>query len=170
MTAVIHTRAPNRLGKLLASPGGITLSAALRGAQVNLDSVADTLLAAVDLSLADLRLAAQTAATAGGSPEGAERVYRIAADVAGLAGLCGQARIGEVAYSLCELTDRYISGKRWNLEAVAAHIDVIALLRAANFAEGSAEAAAILDGLQSLVRRAESPLALVSDRSQSVVS
>lgn len=156
MSAVIYNQPKNRLAKLLRTPGGISHAAALAGAQGNLDQLAPSLLAAVDVALAVLDEMAMSAASEPTPGPAAAACYRSAAEVAGLAGLCGHARLGEVAHSLCSLVDHHIAAGTWSTPAVTAHLSVIGLLRASIFAEGSDEAAEILNGLRALVRRAES--------------
>lgn len=155
MSAVIYTRPPNRLGKLLSAPGGRKLSQAVEEAQANLESIREQVTSEVDTALARLRESA--AAASAGVPDAAAwgQVYAQAAAISGLAGLCGLAQLGQVAYNLCELADRYIERESWNVAAVAAHIDTMTLLRAAGLPDESAEGEALLEGLKTLVRRAE---------------
>jgi uncharacterized alpha-E superfamily protein len=157
MSAVIYTRPPNRLGKLLAAPGGRKLGQAVSEAQANLDSIRDQVTGEVDAALSRLRDSVAAAAPADADAGARTDVYVQATAIAGLAGLCGMGQLGQVAYNLCELADAYIERKSWNAAAVSAHLDTMALLRGANLPEGSAEGEALLEGLKALVRRVDPP-------------
>lgn len=150
MSSVIFTRRPNLLGKLISTPGGRKLGEAVAMAEANVETLRPGLLAEVDGALDRLRSAAKRADEAGRA-----EVYASASDVVGFAGLCGLTRVGEVAYNLCELSDRYIDAGVWNTEAIAAHIQTMSVLRMADLPEDSPEAEAVMEGLKTLVRRAE---------------
>ncbi|MBI1199072.1 MAG: hypothetical protein GC203_14530 [Phenylobacterium sp.] len=155
MSAVIYTRPPNRLGKLLAAPGGRKLSDAVSEAQANLDSIRDQVTGEVDVALSRLRESVAAASMVDGGAEARADVYAHATAIAGLAGLCGLGQLGQVAYNLCELADCYIERQAWNSAAVAAHLDTMTLLRMAGLPDGSPEGVALLEGLKSLVRRVD---------------
>ena len=150
MSSVSYIRRPNRLGKLISTPGGRKLGQAVAMAEANIETLRPGMLAEVDEALARLREAA-------GRTDAASRtdVYNRAMAIVGFAGLCGLTRVGEVAYNLCELSDRYIEAGAWNEAAIAAHIQTMGVLRVANLPEDSKEAEAVLEGLKTLVRRAE---------------
>jgi len=155
MSSVSYIRRPNRLGKLIATPGGRKLDVAVATAEANIESLRPGMLAEVDQALEGLRAAA-------GRDDLAARteVYNRATAIVGFAGLCGLTRVGEVAYNLCELSDRYLEAGLWNAAAVAAHIQTMGVLRMADLPEDSPEAQAVLDGLKELVRRAEEKAAV----------
>lgn len=150
MSAASFIRRPNRLGKLISTPGGRKLGEALTAAQANIDTLRPGLLAEVDAALEKLRRAA-----ARDDPRGRSDVYANATAIVGFAGLCGLTRLGEVSYNLCELSDRYLEAGSWNAAAIAAHIHTMGVLRSADMPEDSPEALAVMDGLKTLVRRAE---------------
>ena len=148
--SVSYIRRPNRLGKLVSTPGGRKLEVAVSTAEANIETLRPGMLAEVDEALERLREAA-------GRTDARSRtdVYNRATAIVGFAGLCGLTRVGEVAYNLCELSDRYIEAGTWNEAAIAAHIQTMSVLRMANLPEDSEEAEAVLEGLKTLVRRAE---------------
>jgi len=150
MSSVSYIRRPNRLGKLISAPGGRKLGQAVAEAEANIETLRPGLLAEVDEALERLREAA-------GRTDAAARtdVYSRATAIVSFAGLCGLTRVGEVAYNLCELSDRYIEAGIWNEAAIAAHIQTMSVLRTANLPDDSEEAGEVLDGLKTLVRRAE---------------
>lgn len=150
MSSVSYIRRPNRLGKLISTPGGRKLGEAVATAEANINALRPGMLVEIDEALAGLR-----AAAARDDAQARSAVYNRAAAIVGFAGLCGLTRVGEVAYNLCELSDRYIEAGVWNAAAIAAHIQTMGVLRMADLPEDSPEAQAVLDGLKELVRRAE---------------
>ena len=151
MSTVTYTRPPNRLGRLLSAPGGKRLKEAIAAAEVNLKGISEAVATEMDAAHARLREAAKSAAE--GDQEGRAEVYAQASAIVSLGAVCGHARFGQVAYNLCELTDRYIMADRWNADAVSAHLDMMILLRTAKLSD--AESEAIFAGLRALVHRAE---------------
>jgi len=150
MSSVSYIRRPNRLGKLISAPGGRKLSEAVAMAQSNVEALRPGMLNEVDEALERLRAAAGRTDAAAHSD-----IYNCASAIVGFAALCGMSRVGEVAYNLCELSDRYIESGVWNAAAIGAHIQTMSVLRMANLPEDSPEAQAVMDGLKTLVRRAE---------------
>lgn len=150
MSSVSYIRRPNRLGKLISAPGGRKLGEAVATAQANIETLRPGMLHEVDEALERLR---RTAAR--GDAAARTEVYNCATAIVSFAGLCGMTRLGEVAYNLCELSDRYIESGRWNDAAIGAHIQTMSILRTANLAEDSPEAEAVMEGLKTLVRKAE---------------
>ena len=154
MSSATITFRENRLGKLLNQFGGVSVGKAIEAAEANLESIREANVAEVDRNLA---LLAETAARAKAEPdELAHRraIYACANTVAGLAGACGLAEVGEAAFSLCELTDRLIATGRWNDEAIAVHLHAVSLLRAEATPETAELRRSILDGLADVVERA----------------
>lgn len=150
MSSVSYIRRPNRLGKLISAPGGRKLSEAVAKAEANLEVLRPGMMNEVDGALERLRDAAARNDIAARSD-----VYNCATAIVSFAGLCGMKRLGEVAYNLCELSDRYIEAGVWNAAAIGAHIQTMGVLRMANLPEDSPEAEAVMEGLKTLVRRAE---------------
>lgn len=158
MSSVNFIRRPNRLGKMISTPGGRKLSEAVALAQAGIETLRPGLQAEVDDALERLRLASERTGR-----EAHSDVYACATAIVGAAGLCGLSRVGEVAYNLCELSDRYIEAGIWNAAAIAAHIQTMSVLRMANLPDDSPDAQAVLDGLKTLVRRAEERAALAEE-------
>ena len=116
MSSVSYIRRPNRLGKLISAPGGRKLSEAVAKAEANLEVLRPGMMNEVDGALERLRDAAARSDMAARSD-----VYNCATAIVSFAGLCGMKRLGEVAYNLCELSDRYIEAGVWNAAAIGAH-------------------------------------------------
>ena len=163
MTAVIYTRAPNRLGKLISQPGGKRRDQAIADSEAALEKIRPELLAEIDEALAQL---GDLVAKAAAEIEPRLEVYARARTIVGFAGLCEKQALGTVAFSLCDLCDHYIEAGVWNAAAVGAHIQTMGVLRIANLPEDSPEAAAVMDGLKTLVRRAEEKAAAEASAAQ----
>ncbi|RAK65380.1 hypothetical protein [Phenylobacterium kunshanense] len=152
MSAVIYTRAPNRLGKLLSQPGGKRRDQAIADSEAALEKIRPELLAEIDGALAQLGdLVGRAAKELEVRPE----VYTQARTIVGFAGLCEKQALGTVAFSLCDLCDHYIEAGVWNATAVEAHLKTMIVFRTAPWSETSPEASAVLEGLREIVRRAE---------------
>jgi hypothetical protein len=152
MTAVIYTRAPNRLGKLISQPGGKRRDQAIADSEAALEKIRPELLAEIDEALAQL---GDLVAKAAAEIEPRLEVYARARTIVGFAGLCEKQALGTVAFSLCDLCDHYIEAGVWNATAVEAHLKTMIVFRTAPWSEASPEAAAVLEGLREIVRRAE---------------
>lgn len=150
MSSVSYIRRPNRLGKLISTPGGRKLGEAVATAQANLETLRPGMMHEIDEALEHLRAAAARSDAAARA-----EVYKCANAIVSFAGLCGMKRLGDVAYNLCELSDRYIESGRWNEAAIGAHIQTMGVLRMANLPEDSPEAEAVMEGLKTLVKKAE---------------
>lgn len=152
MSAVIYTRAPNRLGKLISQPGGKRRDQAIADSEAALEKIRPELLAEIDEALAQL---GDLVAKAAAEIEPRLEVYARARTIVGFAGLCEKQALGTVAFSLCDLCDHYIEAGVWNATAVEAHLKTMIVFRTAPWSEASPEAAAVLEGLREIVRRAE---------------
>ena len=134
----------NPLARMIQAPGGKEVAKALDDASANLDSIRDSTLAAVDADLAAIER------LLGGNrprPEEADlqKAYRQCNAIAGIAGSCGLAAVGQAAFSLCDLLDRQVQTGGWNVEAVTVHLDGMKLLRGGI---GDAAERTVLDGLR----------------------
>ena len=153
MTTVTPQFRENRLAKLVLKRGGLTKAAASAAAEENLAAIHDECLAEVDRNLDLLKRSAA-------EPRIAETVtiqreiYAHANTIAGIAGCCGLAEMGEAAFSLCELVDRQIASGAWSARAVTVHIDAMTLLRAQDGALTPAGRRAMIEGLRSVAWRA----------------
>lgn len=152
MSAVIYTRAPNRLGKLLSQPGGKRRDQAIADSEAALEKMRPELLAEIDGALSQL---GELVGQAADEVDVRSEVYAQARTIVGFAGLCEKQVLGTVAFSLCDLCDHYIEAGVWNATAIEAHLKTMIVFRTAPWSETSPEAAAVLDGLREIVRRAE---------------
>lgn len=152
MSAVIFRKAPNRLGKLLAQPGGKRRDQAVADGQANLDRLKPELLAEIDSALAKL---SEVIGLAREDVASRREVYVQARTIVGFAGLCEKPALGAVAFSLCDFCDHYIEADAWNATAIDAHLKTMIVFRTAPFSEASPEGEAVMEGLREIVRRAE---------------
>lgn len=145
-------RRENRLGRLLSRPGGMKISAAIREAEQNLFAIRDETLAEVDRNIQLLRRSAIAAAADAAAQA---EVYAHANVIAGLAGSCGSAALGQAAFLLCELADGYVSMGEWNTDAVAVCLNAIMLVRGGGVRDYHDD---ILSGLEEMVAKARRSL------------
>jgi hypothetical protein len=143
----------NRLGKLLRQPGGITAGHALRKAAENLESIRETSLSALDEYMARIETLRREAGPEA-SEEVKQKIYRLANDIHGVAGVFGLGQLGEAAFSLCELLDRLHEHGRWSPEAVDVHLAALRLLR---HHHEEVDSAAVLAGLHRITERERRP-------------
>jgi hypothetical protein len=150
MSTVRRHVVPNRLAHFVNTADGITLAEALARADAKLEEIRPPSLERIDEILAEL------GAKAPGEPAPGEveRVYRLANELAGTAGVFGLAGLGRAAFSLCELLDAYRGGAPWGAAAVTVHLDGLRLLRGeSSGALPPAAVAAVLAGLDKVVAR-----------------
>lgn len=150
MTQVRKFQPENKLAKTITDPKGMLLGHAVQKAGQNLEKVRDAHMDALDAKLDEL---AETAATASQthSPEDAARVYQLAREVLGDAGIFGLKNISRAAHSLCELMaagDRH----RHQWAGVGVHIEAIAVLRREGRDAGGPGIDAMLAGLEKISR------------------
>lgn len=156
MTAVQFLFPENRLAKMVWRPGGVSFREAMEAAGANLEAMRDELMAALDENLARIEaLWVDPALPENGRLQ--SEMYERSNFIAGLAGHCGLAELGEAAFSLCELLDRLIGGARWSKQAMLVHMDALKLLRTLD-AEAPVEArAAVVEGLRQVAERVARP-------------
>ncbi len=156
MTVVRRFSPVNRLAAMIQKPGGLRASEAVAAAQQNLESVRGEALARLDEIIAGLE--ADAAGRTTYEAQAADRMYGLANEVVGLAGVYGYGPMGDAAYSLCELLDQLRSRGGWSPEGVAVHVQTIKLLRSTGGpASDAATSAAILDGLRKVSARVAGP-------------
>lgn len=156
MIAVTPQFRENRLAKLVLRRDGLTKAAASAAAEENLAAIHDECLAEVDRNLDMLKRSAADPRT-GEAVTIQREIYAHANTIAGIAGCCGLAEMGEAAFSLCELVDRLIASGAWSGSAVTVHMDAMTLLRAQDGALAPAARRAMIEGLRSVAWRAPAP-------------
>ena len=148
--STVRTRAmPNRLAHFINTADGVTLPEALAQAEANLQAIRPPGLERIDEVLAEL----SCWSSAQPSPSDVERLYRLANELAGTAGVFGLPTLGRAAYSLCELLDR-VQVRGWNTAAVNVHLNGLRLLRGEGDGSLDAQAAMqVLSGLEQVTGR-----------------
>lgn len=143
---VIRRNPVNRLSQLIRKPGGITVSQALEDAQKNLDNIQGSMMGVLDQKLAEVQAIVVRCRTAP-TPADLKRLYALGDDILELAGPAGMGELGQAAFSLCELIDRFVSFRKYSWAALQVHLDGLTALRAA---EGRIDAHTnqVLDGLK----------------------
>ncbi len=143
----LHTR---RLAGLVNRPGGITASEAVAAAETNLATIRDRGLEEITgtmlrvQALGDkLRVKPDTALQM--------ELYSASNSLVGIAGVFGLGALGEVAFSLCNLLDRFRAAGVWRFASVQIHLDSMRLAQAGTLTE--VEMAAIGAALRQVVDR-----------------
>ena len=148
MSAVMRVPWTNRLTKLIREPGGVKVEDALEQAKVNLETVRESSLVAVDARLSEIEELHRQAA-AGITPALRDAIYAQASDIHSVAGVFDLADLGEAAFSLCELVDRLRVLDRWDPQAVEVHLYALRLFREPQPQGGEA----VLEGLRRVTGR-----------------
>lgn len=155
MNFLTHPAPRNRLGQLVARPGGITVSEALERAEAGLSEMAEPWAEALDEAIAKLGVACAALRERPRDASALTAAYALADEIVGLAGPAKLEAVGRAAYSLCDLLDRAQSGGAApvDLRAVQVHLQALALLRRpASETGGESGRSAILDGLAQLAK------------------
>ncbi len=128
MTTATFTFPTYRLAKILRQPGGKSVAAALKDAEEGVAGLVEPCLAAIDVAMKaiDGHLASMTA---GSTAAAADRLYKEANGIIGLASAAGLPEMDRAAYSLCDLLDRMQAAGRWDRSAIVVHVQALYLLR-----------------------------------------
>jgi hypothetical protein len=153
MSVVRRFRPENRLAKLIATPGGVTIADALQQASVELESIRESCMDALDEKLRLLTLLNAEPTT----PARDESMYYISNEVFGEAGVFGLEELSSVAYSLCTMLD---AGERAPTRGaiIRVHIEAMRALRHPDMAGDKTARAAVLAGLRGLTARYAQPV------------
>ncbi len=116
----------NRLAQIVRVPGGKTVAEAVRKADSRIETLRESTVASFQDQVARL---SQQAEVGRAQPDTAlKALYRTANDIFSLAGVFGYHGLGEAAYGLCDLAQRYGEEGPVNWPAIDVHIDGIRLL------------------------------------------
>jgi uncharacterized small protein (DUF1192 family) len=127
---VIRRNPVNRLGQLMAKPGGKSAAAAIFDAEANLKSLRAQCLPLMDEKIAEIQaIVARCKATP--TPKDLKRLYALGNELLEIAGVNQMGELGEAAFSLCELIDRFVTFRRYSWPALQVHLDGLIALRAA---------------------------------------
>lgn len=151
MSVTFHPAPEQRLTRLIAREGGLTVAEAVQRADAAVALHAPAYAQGVDGGLAQI-----SAALAAGAPTGPEQldvIYRAADSIVGLAGPAGLHELGRAAYSLCELVQRFRDGAVFKAAAVQVHLDAMAVFRRPP-PDQEAVTRSVMEGLAKVVRSA----------------
>ena len=143
---VIRRNPVNRLGKLMATPGGISVAKALADASANLASIRGDCLPLMDEKIAEVQ-AIVARCKAGPSQADLKRLYGLGNEILEIGGAFDMKDLSEAAFSLCDLIDRFVTFKRYSWAALQVHLDGLIALRAAA-GEQNPHTATVLIGLK----------------------
>jgi hypothetical protein len=147
MTEARIFKVPNRLAKVVKLPGGKTVAEALRAADARIESVRESCLATLQDKIARLAALAERGPT---EPAAAlDGLYRTADEIFSVAGASGLRALGDAAYGLCDLAERFRTDGPANWQAIGVHVNGIRLLALGNVADPDA----VLKGLRDVRAR-----------------
>jgi hypothetical protein len=136
-----------KLTDQLKQRGGKSVAAALRDADAGLTALAEPCLEIVKLTLA--RIDALVATLSPVLDEAAlAQLYKESSSLIGLAATSGLRELDRVAYSLCDLLDRTLQTRCWDLEAIQVHAQALQLLSNPEVLRDRASVMAVLKGLK----------------------
>jgi hypothetical protein len=142
-----------KLTQQLREPGGLPVAEAVEAADGNLEQLrpecADELQQAVSDALACFQ-----AFPAAFDAAALQRLYAISARAVGIGRICGAPAADATFVSLCNLLDHLTVIQRWDLEAIAVHVQTLHLL-SARLRDGLDAPAIeqVLAGLEKVTRR-----------------
>lgn len=153
MSVVRRFRPENRLAKLIGVPGGISVGDALQRASVELESIRESCMQALDGKLTALAALSSEPASIARD----DAMYVLSNEIFGEGGAFGLEELSAVAYSLCTMLD---STERASARGpiIRVHIEAMRALRHPDMAGDVAARAAVLAGLRGLTARYAQPV------------
>jgi hypothetical protein len=153
MSSVRYEFPKYKLTEQLREPGGLAVSEAVQAAVANLEELrpecSQELQNAVAAAYACFRAFPATF-----DPAGLQQLYAIAARAVGIGAVCGAPAADAAFVSLCNLLDNLSVIRRWDLEAIAVHVQTLQLLAARVRDELDTPAIdQVLAGLEKVTRR-----------------
>jgi hypothetical protein len=137
----------NQLARVVQQPGGKTVEQAVKAAEVRVEAVRESCVAALT-EKAEQLTALAAAGRAGETAASLSAIYDLANAIYGIASTFELVPLAHAAFSLCDLADGFRGGEPVNWPAIDVHVDGIRLLITMGPAIGAAGAEAILDGLK----------------------
>lgn len=153
MSSVRYEFPKYKLTQQLRAPGGLAVGEAVDAAEANLEELRPE--CATELQTAAAAALACFQEFPGGFDATAlQRLYAIAARAVGIGAVCGAPAADATFVSLCNLLDHLSVIKRWDLEAIAVHVQTLQLLAARVRDQLDAPAIdQVLAGLEKVTRR-----------------
>jgi len=147
----VRTFHPERgLRARITLPGGKTLAQAVTDAEEHIEIHRPDVVRDIDARIAELERIAEGAGAA--EPANADRLYGEASAIVENAGLFDLEDVGQAAYSLCELVDRFGQKRVWDGRSIEVHVGSIRMLRGLPEA-ATAERAQLLTGLNAVLAK-----------------
>ena len=147
MTSSVRVfKVDNPLTAVVKRPGGKTVEQAVKAAEVRVEAVRDSCIAA--LAEKAEQLAPLAAAGRRGEPGALDALYDLANAIYGIASTFEMVPLAQAAFSLCDVADGFRGGEPANWPAIDVHVDGIRLLITMGPQIGAAGAESILDGLK----------------------
>ena len=153
MSSVRYEFPKYKLTQQLREPGGLAVADAVDAAKANLDELRPECESELQKAVA-AALACFQAFPAAFDAAALQRLYAISARAVGIGAICSAPAADATFVSLCNLLDHLGVIQRWDLEAIAVHVQTLQLL-AARVREGLDAPAIeqVLAGLEKVTRR-----------------
>lgn len=148
-----------KLATQLREAGGLTVADAVQAAKANLEDIRERCLSELQAA-ASAATAAYQRLPAAFDAAPLQALYSIAAHAVGVGAVCGAPGADAALVSLCDLLDRLSTSGRWDLQAIAVHVQTLQLLASDPGQELDEDAVRhLLAGLQKVSDRYASPQA-----------
>jgi hypothetical protein len=137
--------------QLKETAGSLAVADAVKAAAANLEDIREECLTELQKA-ANAAMAAFQRFPARFDAAPLQDLYAIAARAVGVGAVCGAPGADAALVSLCDLLDRLITSSRWDLEAIAVHVQTLQLLSSDSGLD-DASVKHILAGLQKVSGR-----------------
>ncbi len=123
---VRYFRKPSRLAAMIDQPGGATVGRLMSQVEANLETLRPEAMAKIEQAIAELE--GLTAARSSDQAAWLADIYHRAGAVLDMAGPFGFDALGKVAFSLCDLADRFGAAGEFDLASLQVHVRAARLL------------------------------------------
>jgi hypothetical protein len=146
-----------KLAAQLREAGGMAVVDAVKAAKANLEDIREDCLSQLQAA-ASAAVAAYQRMPASFEAAPLQELYSIAARAVGVGAVCGAPGADAALVSLCDLLDRLSTSGRWDLQAVAVHVQTLQLLASDGGQDLDDDAVSyLLAGLQKVSARYATP-------------
>ena len=153
MSGVSYEFPKYKLTSQLREAGGLAVSDAVAAAAANLEKLGPACAAELQAAAA-AALACFQSFPASFDAASLQQLYRISARAVGIGAVCGAPAADAAFVSLCNLLDHLGVIQRWDLEAIAVHVQTLQLLAArVRDQQGLPAIDQVLAGLEKVTRR-----------------
>lgn len=145
-------RVPNRVGAVMAKPGGVSAREAIRRSEAGVETLRGPGMATIDARLAEIESRFGPAA-ASREGESFEDLYSLCTQIIDASIFVRGTGLDDAVRAFCDLVDLCSEIGRWDWPAVDVHIDALRMLRSAGGAMDKAQRDAVISGLIKVTRK-----------------